>query len=188
PARSSVTGGPTATSRTIRRSASTTRTRRSPSSSPTRCTAPSRRSTATCTSAIARTIASRRSRSKASSCTKSRSTTQHPETATRGDGSTSDSAFWKDPQQKSLDRADGANEKIHVSDRVSLTELASFGDGGRQPGQFYAVHSIATDSKGNIYTTETYRGQRLQKFVYKGLAPVSKQNQGTVWATKTTTH
>ncbi len=68
----------------------------------------------------------------------------------------------------------------------SLTELTSFGDGGRQPGQFYAVHSIATDSKGNVYTTETYRGQRLQKFVYKGLAPVTKPNQGTVWPTKTT--
>ena len=46
------------------------------------------------------------------------------------------------------------------------------------------MHSIATDSKGNIYTTETYRGQRLQKFVYKGLAPVTKQNQGTVWPTR----
>jgi DNA-binding beta-propeller fold protein YncE len=107
---------------------------------------------------------------------------------TRGDGSTWDIAFSKDPQQKYLYLADGANEKIHVFDRQSLTELTSFGDGGRQPGQFYAVHSIATDSKGNVYTTETYRGQRLQKFVYKGLAPVTKQNQGTVWPTKTTTH
>jgi len=107
---------------------------------------------------------------------------------TRGDGSTWDIAFSKDPQQKYLYLADGANEKIHVFDRVSLTELTSFGDGGRQPGQFYAVHSIATDSKGNLYTTETYRGQRLQKFVYKGLGPVTKQNQGTVWPTKTTTH
>ena len=59
--------------------------------------------------------------------------------------------------------------------------LTSFGDGGRQPGQFFAVHSIATDSKGNIYTTETYEGRRLQKFVYKGLAPVTKMDQGTVW-------
>jgi DNA-binding beta-propeller fold protein YncE len=107
---------------------------------------------------------------------------------TKGDGSTWDIAFSKDPQQKYLYLADGANEKIHVFDRVSLTELTSFGDGGRQPGQFYAVHSIATDSKGNIYTTETYRGQRLQKFVYKGLGPVTKQNQGTVWPTKTSTH
>ena len=107
---------------------------------------------------------------------------------TRGDGSTWDIAFSKDAQQKYLYLADGANEKIHVFDRQSLTELTSFGDGGRQPGQFYAVHSIATDSKGNLYTTETYRGQRLQKFVYKGLGPVTKPNQGTVWPTRTSTH
>jgi hypothetical protein len=102
---------------------------------------------------------------------------------TLGDGSTWDIAFSKDAAQKYFYLADGANEKIHVFDRQSLTELTSFGDGGRQPGQFYAVHSIATDSKGNLYTTETYRGQRLQKFVYKGLAPVTKPNQGTVWPT-----
>ncbi|MBZ5559365.1 MAG: hypothetical protein LAO77_18990 [Acidobacteriia bacterium] len=102
---------------------------------------------------------------------------------TLGDGSVWDIAFSKDAAQKYFYLADGANEKIHVFDRQSLTELTSFGDGGRQPGQFYAVHSIATDSKGNIYTTETYRGQRLQKFVYKGLAPVTKPNQGTVWPT-----
>jgi len=105
---------------------------------------------------------------------------------TRGDGSVWDIAFSKDAAQKYFYLADGANEKIHVFDRASLTEITSFGDGGRQPGQFYAVHSIATDSKGNVYTTETYRGQRLQKFVYKGLAPVTKPNQGTVWPTKTT--
>ena len=107
---------------------------------------------------------------------------------TKGDGSVWDIAFSKDPAQKYFYLADGATEKIHVFDRASLTVLTSFGDGGRQPGQFYAVHSIATDSKGNVYTTETYRGQRLQKFVYKGLAPVTKPNQGTVWPTKTATH
>ena len=63
----------------------------------------------------------------------------------------------------------------------TLEEITSFGDGGRQPGQFYAVHSIAVDSKGNIYTTETYTGKRLQKFVYKGLRPVTRKEQGTVW-------
>jgi hypothetical protein len=59
--------------------------------------------------------------------------------------------------------------------------LTSFGDGGRQPGQFFAVHSIATDSKGNIYTTETYEGKRVQKFVYRGLRPVTRRDQGTPW-------
>ena len=59
-------------------------------------------------------------------------------------------------------------------------EITNFGDGGRQPGQFFGVHSIATDSKGNIYTTETYEGKRLQKFVYKGMGEVPS-SQGTVW-------
>ncbi|HTA43991.1 MAG TPA: hypothetical protein VK789_16170 [Bryobacteraceae bacterium] len=100
---------------------------------------------------------------------------------TLGDGSVWDIAFSKDPAQKFIFLADGANEKIHILDRESLEVLTSFGDGGRQPGEFYAVHSIATDSKGDVFTTETYRGQRVQKFVNKGLASVTKQDQGVLW-------
>lgn len=97
------------------------------------------------------------------------------------EGSVWDIAFSKDSQQKYLYVADGRNQKVYILLRETMEILTSFGDGGRQPGQFYGVHSIATDSKGNIYTTETYEGRRLQKFVYKGLAPVTKQDQGTVW-------
>jgi DNA-binding beta-propeller fold protein YncE len=103
---------------------------------------------------------------------------------TLGDGSVWDIAFSKDPQQKYIYLADGANEKVYIILRESMEILTSFGDGGRQPGEFYAVHSIATDSKGNIYTTETYRGQRLQKFVYKGLGPVTAKDQGVLWPKK----
>ena len=103
---------------------------------------------------------------------------------TLGDGSTWDVAFSKDPQQKYIYLADGKNEKIYVMDRQSLEILTSFGSGGRQPGQFFAVHSIATDSRGNIFTTETYEGKRLQKFVFKGIGAVPKGDQGTVWPTK----
>ena len=103
---------------------------------------------------------------------------------TLGDGSTWDVAFSKDPQQKYLYLADGKNEKVYIIERDTMQILTSFGDGGRQPGQFFAVHSIATDSKGNLYTTETYEGRRLQKFVYKGLGPVTKMDQGTVWPAK----
>jgi DNA-binding beta-propeller fold protein YncE len=107
------------------------------------------------------------------------------ERETLGDGSVWDIAFSKDPQQKYIYIADGKNQKVYVVDRQSLEILTSFGDGGRQPGQFFAVHSIATDSKGNIYTTETYEGKRVQKFVYKGLGPVKEKNQGTVWPKST---
>ena len=100
---------------------------------------------------------------------------------TLGDGSVWDIAFSRDPAQKYMYLCDGKNEKVYVMERATLEILTSFGDGGRQPGQFFGVHSIATDSKGNLYTTETYEGKRLQKFVYRGIGPVPKQDQGTPW-------
>ena len=103
---------------------------------------------------------------------------------TLGDGSVWDVAFSKDPDQKFIFVADGKNMKVYVMDRASLEILTSFGDGGRQPGQFFGVHSVASDSKGNIYTVETYEGKRLQKFVYKGLGPVGSQDQGALWPTR----
>lgn len=100
---------------------------------------------------------------------------------TRRSGSVWDVAFSRDAQQRYLYVADGVNEKVYILLRDTLEILTSFGDGGRQPGQFYGVHSIATDSKGNIYTAETYTGARLQKFVFKGLAPIANTNQGVLW-------
>jgi DNA-binding beta-propeller fold protein YncE len=100
---------------------------------------------------------------------------------TRGDGSVWDIAFSRDPQQRYLYLADGKNERIYILDRQSLEILTQFGMGGRQPGQFFGVHSIATDSRGNIYTTETYEGKRVQKFVFKGVGPVVKKDQGPLW-------
>jgi hypothetical protein len=101
---------------------------------------------------------------------------------TLGDGSIWDIAFSRDPEQRFMYVADGKNMKIYVLDRQSLDILTSFGDGGRQPGQFFAVHSIATDSEGNIYTTETYEGKRVQKFVYRGIGRVQAgQHQGVPW-------
>ena len=103
---------------------------------------------------------------------------------TLNSGSVWDIAFSKDPQQKYIFITDGVNEKVKIIDRQTLQELTTFGDGGRQPGQFYGVHSIAIDSKGNLYTTETYEGKRLQRFLLKGLAPVTKMNQGAPWPAK----
>lgn len=99
---------------------------------------------------------------------------------TMGDGSVWDIAFSRDPEQKYMYVADGKNARVYVLERQSLQLLTMFGDGGRQPGQFFAVHSIATDSRGNLFTTETYEGKRLQKFRYMGIASVPR-NQGVVW-------
>ena len=96
-------------------------------------------------------------------------------------GSVSDIAFSQDPQQKYLYLVDGSNEKVYVILRETLEVLTQFGAGGRQPGQFYGVHSVATDSQGNLYTTETYEGKRLQRFLFKGVAPVTRFDQGVPW-------
>jgi DNA-binding beta-propeller fold protein YncE len=99
---------------------------------------------------------------------------------TQNAGSVWDISFSNDPEQQYIFMADGVNEKVRIINRRSLRVLTAFGDGGRQPGQFYGVHSIATDSKGNIYTTETYEGKRLQRFINKGMAPVYVRNQGAL--------
>jgi hypothetical protein len=88
---------------------------------------------------------------------------------TIGEGSVWDIAFSNDPEQRFLYVADGQDHKVFVLVRETLQVVTSFGSGGRWPGHFYAVGSVAVDSKGNVYTGETYEGKRLQKFVYKGL-------------------
>ncbi len=100
---------------------------------------------------------------------------------TEGDGSVWDVAFSHDPQQQFIFIADGVNDKIRIIDRQTLQEVTNFGDGGRQPGQFHAVHSIAVDHEGNLYTTETYEGKRVQRFLLKGVGPVTKMDQGVPW-------
>jgi hypothetical protein len=84
---------------------------------------------------------------------------------TKGDGSVWDVAF--SPDQRVLYVADGHDKKVWILDRSSLETTGSFGDGGRYPGHFYGVDSVAVDSKGNVYTGETYEGKRVQKFVKK---------------------
>lgn len=99
---------------------------------------------------------------------------------TLANGAVWDIAFSRDPQQRYLYVADGSNMKVHVLERQSLNHLTSFGEGGRYPGQFLAVSGVATDSKGNLYTIEGAEGKRLQRFVFKGVGAVSR-NQGVLW-------
>jgi sugar lactone lactonase YvrE len=36
---------------------------------------------------------------------------------------------------------------------------------GENGGQFFGLHMIAVDSRGNIYTGEVFNGERVQRFV-----------------------
>lgn len=93
-----------------------------------------------------------------------------------GFGSAFDVALSADPQQRFLYVPDGMNQRVWILERASMKILTSFGQGGGYPGEFYAVHSIATDAKGNIYTGETLHGKRAQRFVYKGMGPISRKS------------
>jgi len=79
--------------------------------------------------------------------------------------------FSADPQEKYVYAGDLPSGKIRILDRQTLTEIpgATIGSRGHLPGQFRGLHSLATDSKGNIYTVDT-RNARLQKFVLKGMS------------------
>ncbi len=100
---------------------------------------------------------------------------------TTGAGATWDIAFSRDDDQEFLYVADGSNMVVHVVERDSLEVLYVIGEGGRQPGLFYGTHSIVTDSEGNFYTTETYEGKRVQKFVYQGTRRLDLLQSGPAW-------
>ena len=89
--------------------------------------------------------------------------------STLGEGAAWDVTFSNDAQQRFLYVADGSDQKVWVLRRDTLDVVSTVGAGGRWPGHFYGVGNIAVDSKGNLYTGETYEGKRLQKFVFKGL-------------------
>ena len=75
-----------------------------------------------------------------------------------------DIAFSPDSAQTYMYVADGMNMKVWILLRSKMEVVGSFGQGGRNTGQFGWIHNLATDSKGNIYTVEVNPGKRLQKF------------------------
>ena len=84
-------------------------------------------------------------------------------------------AFSPDAQQQFMYVADQGNSHIHIVDRQTLEVLDSFGTNGENPGEFQALHHIASDSHGNLYTAEAQRGRRVQKFELTGAAPVPRR-------------
>lgn len=94
---------------------------------------------------------------------------------TLGSGSVSGVAFSVDPDQRWLFIPDGTNNVVWILDRESLEVVDYFGRMGKYAGQFYRLHNLAIDSRGNLYTTEVNVGQRLQKFERAGGAAAAPQ-------------
>jgi len=80
-------------------------------------------------------------------------------------GTSFNTAFSPDRDQRWLYVADAGNGRIHIFNRKSLQEVGAFGRIGRYAGQFVFMHNLATDSRGNLYVSEVGTGRRIQKFV-----------------------
>jgi hypothetical protein len=101
-------------------------------------------------------------------------------------GSAWDLAFSKDEDQSFFFEVDGSDEIVWEFDHAlaladqstpcTLMEcgtwpraiLAGFGRSGHMAGDFVFLHSVALDSKGNLFTGETINGRRIQKFTPRG--------------------
>jgi hypothetical protein len=73
--------------------------------------------------------------------------------------------FSPDAEQQFIFCPDFNKGEIVILNRKTLETVGAFGSRGSGPGQFQNLHSIAIDSKGNIYGPEVAPGRRLQKFV-----------------------
>jgi hypothetical protein len=95
-----------------------------------------------------------------------------PQCGTNGHTAAS-TAFSADPAQRFLYVASRSAARVWILDRRTLKPLDSFGRPGVGPGEFYVIHELAVDAKGNLYACEVEDGRRIQKFTFKGVMPVS---------------
>src|ERR1700680_936287 len=80
-------------------------------------------------------------------------------------GSTGGVMFSPDKQQTFLYISDLTNNHIWFLNREDGKVVGQMGSMGENGGQFFGLHMIAVDSKGNIYTGEVFAGERVQRFV-----------------------
>jgi len=86
-------------------------------------------------------------------------------------GSVWDLYLWPDKAQSFLIMVDGGNNEMRVVRRADGEVVGSYGRFGRMAGQFFGVHNVAIDSRGNVFTTEVFEGKRIQKWKVVSGAP-----------------
>jgi len=78
---------------------------------------------------------------------------------------TNDIAFSPDPGQTYFYTSDVGSGTVWILNRMTGAIVGGIGSMGNHAGQFIGVHTMATDSKGNLYVSEGGGGRRTQKFV-----------------------
>jgi DNA-binding beta-propeller fold protein YncE len=76
--------------------------------------------------------------------------------------------FSPDPEQKFMFAVDEWRDQVDIFDHATGEILGTFSRPGHQPGEMTHGHTLAVDSKGNIYIGETRGGRRVQKFRMAG--------------------
>jgi len=79
-------------------------------------------------------------------------------------GANSDVRFSPDSEQRFMYTVDEWRDHIDIFDNATGQLLSSFGRPGHQLGEFTHAHTMAVDSRGNIYVAESGYGRRVQKF------------------------
>ncbi len=80
-------------------------------------------------------------------------------------GSTGGVMFSPDKAQQLLYISDLTNNHIWFLNREDGKVVGQMGSMGENGGQFFGLHMIAVDSKGDIYTGEVFQGERVQRFL-----------------------
>jgi outer membrane protein assembly factor BamB len=81
-------------------------------------------------------------------------------------GATVALAFSRDPAQSFLFVVNQNNSRTDIVERQSGKIVSTLGQIGNLPGQFNQPHSVAVDSRNNLYVGEN-RGRRIHKFTPK---------------------
>ena len=77
-------------------------------------------------------------------------------------------AFSRDPAQRFMYVANEHHDQITILDHATGQVVGGFGRVGHQIGELTHPHTLAIDSKGNVYAAEVQWGRRIQKFKIVG--------------------
>jgi len=86
-------------------------------------------------------------------------------------------AFSPDAAQEFLYVADGTEHKIWILRRADLEVLGSVGREGAGPGEMQRPHNLSVDARGNLYVAEADPGWRVQRFLLRGMQPLTTDGQ-----------
>ena len=93
-------------------------------------------------------------------------------TTLQAEGTVHGFATSPDKDQKFLYVMDGSNKAIRILNRETMEIVSTIGGhAGHNAREFFHAHSLAADSKGNLFIGEVNNGQRYYKYVFKGMGP-----------------